>query len=132
MRPIPREVPAHAREATARIVESWGYWRKIDPIETACGYWVEDELGRGVIWFVDAPEAGSICLHGIGSPGSRLRTWIFSPEVVEIVRVIACLLGAKRLYAPIPADARALSRYLRLRGWRPAESVLGPYLELGG
>lgn len=128
---IPRLIFRESIEATARLVESWGYWRRISREEIEDGCWIEDEAGRGVVWFVASPEPGAACVHGMGAPD--WRGWAYTAEVQGIVRLVACLLGYRRLYAPLPEGSASLMRYLTSqRGWKPAESLLGPFLELGG
>lgn len=121
-----REVPAGEREALARAVERWGYPRRITAGEILHGTWIRGRAG--VIWFTPGVELGDWMLHGCARPGC-----VPPRELASVIRLVAGLLGARRVYCLVPPELLkkrpALRRYVRCIGFR-ATDALGPYFEL--
>lgn len=128
----PREL--HDREAAARLVESWGYPRRVWESEIRNGSWFTDEPQTGIIWLEHGRDPGDLVLHGCAVP--KLGRPAITALSMHTIRCVAGLLGARRLYAPVPADlpdSRKLLRYLRMHGWTATDDPLpGVYLEIGG
>ena len=117
----------------ASRAEGWGYPRRILPEEHKRGIWFE--YGDvGLAWFLNGPTNGTMAVHAASMPGHG--GMLGSERNMIAVGVIAEILKAHRLYSVIPRGheaglpAKAMARYLRIRGWKQDE--WGSYLELGG
>lgn len=117
---------------SAQLVASWGYPRTIPTDERDKALWVialEDSAVLGFVWFLQCGESPNVFAHVCSDPEINLsKSQIFFAEVM--VQVVAGLLGAHRVYAPLKDVKHPMRRYLRNRGWK--EDTLGSYIELGG
>ena len=121
------------RSVAARQVVVWGYPRTILTQEVKVGVWFS--YGDvALIWYLAGPIEGSKQVHVCADPKRRMV--LGTPENMLKVGFIAKLMGAERLYSVIPKGyevglpARAMARYLRMRGWKQDE--WGSYVDLGG
>ena len=126
----------------ARLVESWGYPRRVSHREVETGSWFCD--GVSVAWFIAPLEPGAaapagfdpehtLAVHAIRDPSLRVRA--LTPRTAVALEIIAELLGARKLYSLIPRETpdmpvAAMRRYLRRYGW--LEDEFGSYKLLGG
>lgn len=124
---IIREVPADQRRAARDQIESWGYPRALTLSEELYGYWVRSELG--FLWFVEGPrERREWMVHCCLDPQHRGGPGA-DPESFAVIRVIAGLLGAVRVYAPLGAEYPGWARHLAKMGF-DQRNELGPYFDL--
>jgi len=119
VRPIPPEqVPAAAEQ-----VAKWGYPQPVGVTALRHGYWITDVPQTGILWFVEGPiELGHWCVHVCVAPAHRLRR-AFDPEVYVLIRTVAGLLGASRLYAPLGTLYPGWARFLRTRGFDQQDAI---------
>lgn len=122
-----REVPSDQRRAARDQVEAWGFYRPISYEEEAYAYWVRSELG--FMWFVRGPrEPDHLMVHVCVSPEHRNGPGR-DPQSFLIIRVIAGLLGATRVYAPLGQKYPGWARWLARMGFDKSDDW-GPYFEL--
>ncbi|MEE8240089.1 MAG: hypothetical protein V3R16_02375 [Nitrospirales bacterium] len=121
------------RAMAARQAENWGYPRRVLPEEHKRGIWFE--YGHvALAWFLNGPLERSMQVHVAAVNGRHMT--LGSERNMIAMGVIAELLGATRLYSVIPPGyeaglpAKAMARYLRIRGWE--QDSWGSYIELGG
>jgi hypothetical protein len=139
--PIIRQVTGDTdRVLCCQLAESWGYPRPITQVEKDEAAWFRDECGTGILWFMRIEDTDYVQVHGIGNPEARKRGQVMTPWVVTAIRVIGGIMGAKRIYSPLPEipgfedatrafPAKAIRRYLQHAGW-DGEDELGPYISL--
>lgn len=135
LRPVIRQIAAEARPEIAKLVRSWGYPREIVDDEIENGLWLCDQARElGVLWFVNGPEPGSFAVHVCGAPSRDRSSPLINADTVRAVEIVGGLLGATRIYAPLPRDAKGfrfagMRRIFRRFGW--LDHDLGPYIDLG-
>lgn len=117
-------------ERAAATLAQWRYPRAIGLLEQRNAYWVTDVPQTGILWFLEGPlEPRDYCVHIALAPehrGKRDHT-----EVFTLIRWVAGLLGAKRVYAPLGSTHPGWARYLvRYGGFTDGQSALGPFFDL--
>lgn len=102
------QVPKDEHDLAARLVEAWGYYREIDPVEVEHGLWFR--YGPGLLWWMVGFEDGTVTQHICLHP--RYRRRIYGRELLVQMRLAAQLVGATRIRIerPVPEAAEYLSR----------------------
>ncbi len=136
------QIEAGQRWQYAKLVEGWGYPRRVSHREVETGHWFTD--GVAVVWYTEPVEPGMaapdgvdvdgvLAVHGIRDPVVKRQA--LTPRAAIVLEVIGELLGARKLYSLIPRETpnmpvQAMRRYLRRYGW--VEDEFGSYKLLGG
>ena len=101
-------------------LESWGYFREIEPWEWGVSIWMR--WGPDVIfWYNRASNNGepqALALHIARAPMSLIQLRkLDTSRFFHGVEVIAEILDAQKLVAILSRDACNLRRHLSKRGW---------------
>lgn len=125
-----RQVPVEERDALAAKMVEWGFPRPITLDERRHGFWVTSAPQVGVLFFCEGPlEAGTWMLHAQPHPDHRGE--FLRPEVYQLIRTVAGLLGARRLYAPLGGTRPGWQKFLMRYGGFEKQDGIGPYMDLG-
>lgn len=122
-----RQIPSGE---AATLVAQWGYPRPIELHELRTGYWMTDVPQTGVVWLVEGPIVPGHWMVHVCTPPGMPSTLTRHGEVFQLIRWVAGLLGATRVYAPLGSTHPGWARYLQRCGGFDRNDGLGPYFDL--
>lgn len=108
---VPMAPDHDERERAARLAESWGYYRAVEPHEWEAGLWFR--YGPHLLWWMVGWEDGWVNVHVCVQPRHRRR--IYGRELLTLMRLAAMLVGAVGMRAHGVSDE--VADYLRRMGW---------------